>query len=267
MRIYGHRGAKGEAPENTLAGFEHAYRHGVRNFELDVQLSSDGKPVVFHDSTLDRTTGRSGRVSSHTEDEILQMDARQGGARWSQPATIPSLETIFVACPEFEHMQLEIKSDSKQRLNILCNRLVEMIQRNQWHERVTLTSRDAWFLKLVRRHSRRIRIGLVSGRRFPNPVKLAQRLDCNFLCCGWKLCSASMVKAAHGADLHVTAWTVNRIHDMLELEDNGVDSVITDFPTSTLMFFENRQHRLIKAHTLAHTSADKSPMNSEGNPA
>ena len=38
MIVYGHRGAKGEAPENTLAGFTHAYRHGVRHFELDLSL-------------------------------------------------------------------------------------------------------------------------------------------------------------------------------------------------------------------------------------
>ncbi len=40
--------------------------------------------------------------------------------------------------------------------------------------------------------------------------------------------------------MHVSTWTVNRIHDMLALEAMGVDSIITDYPTSTRMFFDNR---------------------------
>ena len=75
-----------------------------------------------------------------------------------------------------------------------------------------------------------------------------------------------MIKTAHRHNLHVSAWTVNRIHDMLELEDRGVDSVITDYPTSTVMFFENRQRELVKAHQSAMTGgpAEKSRFNSEG---
>ena len=40
--------------------------------------------------------------------------------------------------------------------------------------------------------------------------------------------------------MHVSTWTVNRIHDMVQLEAKGVDSIITDYPTSTRMFFDNR---------------------------
>ena len=47
----GHRGARGLAPENTLAGFERALAVGVTTLELDVVLSADGVPVISHDTT------------------------------------------------------------------------------------------------------------------------------------------------------------------------------------------------------------------------
>jgi glycerophosphoryl diester phosphodiesterase len=63
--IYGHRGAKGEAPENTLTSFQECLKHGVRRCELDLHLSMDGELMVIHDPTLKRTTDRRGKVVEH----------------------------------------------------------------------------------------------------------------------------------------------------------------------------------------------------------
>ena len=64
--LYGHRGARGEAPENTLTGFAYAQRIGVTAFELDVRLSGDQELVVIHDPDVDRTTNGHGPVSGFT---------------------------------------------------------------------------------------------------------------------------------------------------------------------------------------------------------
>lgn len=240
MIIYGHRGAKGEAPENTLAGFEHAYRHGIRHFEFDLVLSKDGQPVIIHDLTLDRTTGQTGKVANSTAQQLAAMDARCNTAPWPNRTGIPALTDVLAIIPEFEHLQLEVKSDNRQRLNILCNRLTEVIQSQKLFQRVAITSSDTWFLQETRRRNRKIRLGLVAERRFPNPVNTAARLQCDYLCLNWKLCTPELVEAAHRRDMHLSTWTVNRIHDMVSLEAMGVDSIITDFPTSTRMFFDNR---------------------------
>ena len=240
MIIYGHRGAKGEAPENTLAGFQHASRHGIRHFEMDIQLSADGVPVVIHDLTIDRTTGGEGRVSKFTAVELAAMDARQNTAPWPSPVGIPMLDDVFKSCPDFVHMQLEVKKDRRSRLNVLCNRLVEIVHRHGWRDRITITSSDIWFLQAVRRRDRSISTGLVSEQRFPNPLKTALNLGCSYLCLKWTLCSEALVESAHRQNLHLSVWTTNRIHDMLMLEQKGVDSIITDFPTSTRVYFDNR---------------------------
>jgi len=240
MIVYGHRGAKGEAPENTMPGFTLAHRHGIRHFEFDLVLSKDGKPVIIHDLTVDRTTGQKGAVANYTADELAAMDARRNTAPWPRKAGVPALETLLDEFPDLEHLQLEVKKDSRQRLNILCNRLTEIIQRRDLYQKVAITSSDTWFLRQIRRRDKHISVGLVTERRFPRPVSLAARLHCDFLCINWKICTSAIVEDAHRRGMHVSVWTVNRIHDMLALEQQGVDSIISDYPTSTRMFFDNR---------------------------
>ncbi|PAV27446.1 glycerophosphoryl diester phosphodiesterase [Tamilnaduibacter salinus] len=246
MIIYGHRGAKGEAPENSLPGFRHAYGNGLRHFEMDVMLSGNGEPVVHHDLTTDRTTGQEGRISDRTADELAGMDVRQGTLTWPEHCGIPRLTDVLDACPDFQHLQLEVKSDQRSRMNVLCNRLAELIQRRQWHSRVAITSSDTWVLREIKRRGQYIQTGLVWDRRFPTPLKAARKLDCQYLCLNTKLASASVVEAAHQSRLHVSVWTENRIQQMLELERHGVDSIITDYPTSAHMYFENRRRRVLE---------------------
>jgi glycerophosphoryl diester phosphodiesterase len=239
-----------------LAGFRHAYRQGVRHFELDLVLSKDGKPVVIHDLTVDRTTGKTGEVYSFMASELSTMDARRNTTPWPSPVGIPSLEDLLSEFPEVEHLQLEVKKDARQRLNVLCNRIIEIIQSRKLYSQVVVTSSDAWFLREVRRRDRKISIGLVTDRKFPRPVNVAARLHCDFLCLGWKVCSKALVEEAHRRDMKISTWTVNRIHDMQSLEAMGVDSIITDFPTSTRMFFDNRaQNRLQLAPSASRDSS------------
>ena len=55
MRIIGHRGARGEAPENTLGGFRYLHDLGVRAVEFDVRQLQDGQLIVIHDDNFERT--------------------------------------------------------------------------------------------------------------------------------------------------------------------------------------------------------------------
>jgi len=240
MIIYGHRGAKGEAPENTLEGFRHAYRYGIRHYELDLVLSKDGECMLVHDLTLDRTTGKKGRVCDLTAADLAKLDTRHYTKPWPGHAGIPKLTQLLDELPDLEHVQLEVKSDRRSQLNVLANRLTELIQHRQMYSRVSITSADTWFLRQIHRRNRNISLGLVTDKRFPKPAKLAERLHCDYLCIGWRLLSRELVEEAHERGLSVSAWTVNRIHDMLALEAMGVDSVISDYPTSARIFFDNR---------------------------
>ena len=73
--ICAHRGASDSHPENTIAAFREAIRLGAHMIELDVALSSDGKLVLMHDHTVDRTTDGSGRVDELTLADLKKLDA------------------------------------------------------------------------------------------------------------------------------------------------------------------------------------------------
>lgn len=92
LRIGGHRGGAAEAPENTFAGYELAVTAGVDYIEIDVQLSADGRALVFHDDALDRTTDGSGAFASATADHLLALDVGAWFDRRFRGERIPTLE-------------------------------------------------------------------------------------------------------------------------------------------------------------------------------
>ncbi len=72
-----HRGASGQAPENTLAAFRRAAEIGVRHIETDLRITKDGRVVAMHDASLLRTTGLPMRVSSKTLRRNSKIERRK----------------------------------------------------------------------------------------------------------------------------------------------------------------------------------------------
>src|SRR5437588_11006923 len=77
-RLGGDRGNPAENPENTMRSFRSAIAIGCDLIECDVHLSADGRLVVIHDHTLDRTTNGSGLVRDHSAAELRKLDAGDG---------------------------------------------------------------------------------------------------------------------------------------------------------------------------------------------
>lgn len=238
MKIIGHRGARGEAPENTLASFTHAYNHGIRHFELDVRLSQDGKLVVIHDKTTDRTTGVAGTVAELSAAELTAMDAAQHIPPWPEPALVPLLQDVLKVCLDFRSIQFEVKPDSKTRLNTLCNRIVELIQQNDLYRRVTVTSSSTWVLQQIKRLNSSVRTGYVAENRFPNPLQTALKFKCSLLALNYKLADDIIIKNCKDADIEISCWTVNTMPEILVLQQLGIKSVITDYPGLVLKYYE-----------------------------
>ncbi|QKI83800.1 glycerophosphodiester phosphodiesterase [Kroppenstedtia eburnea] len=90
-----HRGASGHAPENTIAAYDLAVKMKADYFEVDVQRSKDGRLVIMHDTTVDRTTDGTGNVKDLTLAQLKQLDA----GSWFSPTfageKIPTLEEVL----------------------------------------------------------------------------------------------------------------------------------------------------------------------------
>lgn len=232
--LYGHRGARGEAPENTLVSFQHCLKQGVNRCELDLHLSLDGELMVIHDPTLKRTTGRRGKVSEHLANDLTTYDARFGLTHWCEQSPIPRLAELFEQC-NFEHWQLEVKSASKERAVQTVLAIQNLVLQYGLLERVTLTSSSRTVLKAAQQHAPELSRGFVAEYSWLEPVKVAQRYSCEFLVLNWKLCSAARLARAQQAGLHVSVWTVNEPEQMRQLAHMGVDSLITDYPSKAVL--------------------------------
>ena len=106
--LIGHRCARAEAPENTLAGLGRAAALGVSWVEVDIRLAADGVPVLLHDATLDRTTTGHGRLDAHSLADLARVEAAPG-----EP--VPTLATFLTAALGFGvGVNLELKIDADE---------------------------------------------------------------------------------------------------------------------------------------------------------
>ena len=90
-----HRGASAYKPENTLASFQKAIDLNADMIELDLRCSKDGRLVVIHDKTVDRTTNGRGKVSNK---DLAQLKALNAGDGESIPTLEESLNLIGRKC-------------------------------------------------------------------------------------------------------------------------------------------------------------------------
>lgn len=231
MIIIGHRGARNEAPENTLAGFLHARQLGCQAFELDVRLSSDHELMVIHDSTLTRTTGLRDAVKNLSAADMATLDARKNTAPWPEPCPIPTLQDVVDTAPDCLHWQFEVKTDSHFRLSVMALKLHQFIDHNELGDVAIVTSSDRWFLQHLKQRFPEVRAGYVAEFPIPDPIKTASALGCDLLVLNKALVQKSLVETAQNANLHVSVWTVNDAAQMQNLKKLGVDSLITDTPS------------------------------------
>ena len=233
MLVYGHRGAAGEAPENTLGGFRHAWERGTRRFELDVHLAADGELVVIHDARVDRTTGERGSVASFTSAQLKRMDARRGAPPWPRREGIPRLREVLRALPRAESWQIEVKKGgSAAQMRATAERLRGLIAELRIAPKTIITSADQAFLGHARELLPRVARGFV-GIGY-DPLAVAVEHGCQYLMLNVFGCTPAMRVQAWRRKIAVSVWTVNDPVSIRNLRRMRVHSILTDYPSMAL---------------------------------
>ena len=248
MKIIGHRGARGEAPENTLGGFQHIINSGLKAVEFDVRLLSDGKLAVLHDATLQRTAGKPDLLANLNSNQLAQFDNRQGWDNWTQPEPIPTLQQTLDLLTHFEHIEVEVKAvDDQDAVDKIVAQLI--IELNHWSnvKAVTVTSFDTRILvalqqsRIENKHQLKTGLLLEPSGQFnttnQSPAQQAIALGCSRIGLSDQLATESSVSAIKTAGLPLSIWTVNSPERAKELEKWHVDGLITDHPTRMLNHF------------------------------
>lgn len=225
--VVAHRGASGEAPENTLAAFRLALELGAEGVELDVHLSAEGVPVVLHDALVDRTTDGRGPVRDLSLEALRGLDAGRWFADRFSGERIPTLaEALALLRPV--RVIVEIKNGPIYYEGIA--REVAAVIRETGHPAVTVSSFDHPVLLEMKELCPRLPTAVLFVARPIDPVRLAKDAGAAYLHPQWAYVTAAMVEQAHRAGLRVEAWTVDDPVVMTRLAEMGVDGIMSNYP-------------------------------------
>ena len=253
--VFAHRGGGGLFPENTIEAFEYSVDLGVDVLELDIHSTSDGKLVVLHDRTVDRTTNGQGNVSDLTLEELKKLDAgykftTDGGQTFpfrGRGITIPTLEEVFAAFPT-----MTFNIEPKQQTPSITKPLCSILREKNATGNVIVGSFRQEVLDEFRAECSEVATSAspaeasqflayyktgIAASYTPPMQALQVPENVGYL----NVVSKDFVEAAHKLNLKVHVWTINKPEDMQRLLDIGVDGIMTDYPDRLLNLLNNRQ--------------------------
>jgi glycerophosphoryl diester phosphodiesterase len=235
-KVIGHRGAPKRAPENTLAGFEEAHRLGVAWVELDVQLSRDLVPVVFHDWELERTSTGEGRLTERDSAYLRQLDVGSWFGQQFSAERLPSFEVVLELLIRLGlGLNIEIKAEDDRAALTAEKGLAQAL--GQWpRDRppplVTSFSRQA--LAAAREAAPEWPRGLVSDHWPKDLAEVARQFACSTIHVAEGSVDEAKVRQARELGLEVLVYVVDDPRRAHQLWQWGVASVFSDRPEQLL---------------------------------
>ncbi len=253
--VIAHQGGRGLWPENTLFAFEHAEALGADVLEMDLRTTRDGRIVVMHDATVDRTTDGRGRVADLTLEEVRKLDA---GYRFTDGTgafpfrgkglTVPTLEEVLSRFPD-HRLNLEMKEFEDDQARKFC-----AILHDHAAARHLLVASFGHPPMLAFREacpeiatSATMREGLLFYQLTRFGLGSVFRSDASAFEVPEYFGKIHVVRPAflelaRSFHLHVQVWTVNDEVDLQRMLGLGVDGIITDYPDRLLRLL-GRLHR------------------------
>lgn len=224
--IVGHRGAAGEAPENTLESFQLAVEQGADLVELDLQLTVDDTLVAFHDRDLRMLNQEAVPIESLSLDQLadaVYLD-RRGNKR--QGMSIPTLATILQTLPADLPLNLELKRYGADR-----ERLVSALGREiAGRQQLLVSSFDLDLLALMRRRLPGRPVAPIASRDGEALLQAAQELEAFSIHSDWRIARHTLVHQARAAGRPTLVYTVNQQDLARRLLARGVSGLFSDHP-------------------------------------
>ncbi len=231
-RVMGHRGAAATAPENTLAGICRAAACGVTWVEFDVKLTADKIPVLMHDDSLKRTTGRDLLAAEVTFEEMKGLDAGSWFGADFAGEKVPSLEATLALLLELGMLpNIEIKPSPGEEAETVT-RTLEVLAR-AWpasQPAPLMSSFSRISLETLRDQAPALPRGYLVEELPDHWAITARELGCVTIHHYARVVTAEQVAETKAAGYGLAVYTVNDPVKARELIDWGIDCLITDAP-------------------------------------
>lgn len=239
-----HRGGSRLAPENTMGAFRHALTMPIDAIELDVQMSRDGQPIVFHDNTVERLTEGEGNILDLDFPSLQTLNAAAHfSAGWPQIERIPTLSEVLALARNRVRVYIEIKTSKRDgvhgRYPHIAETVVREVRAAAMLNQVLIISFDWPILKDVKDLEGLLETGAIVSRDVWNDQaegaveRLAEQvkaLGCEWINLDQKLFTPTIPQILHSRDLKLGLWTVNTLEDLQRFAAADVDSLTTDRP-------------------------------------
>lgn len=220
--VFGHRGARGHAPENTLLGLDTGIRLGASWLEFDVQRHPEGALLLMHDLTLDRTTDGHGPLDTQPLEALRRLDAGDG-------QQIPTLEEALELIEQRAGANIELKRADGTGLAVAA--LLRRYLAAGWAaERFLVSSFHLPELWEFKQAAPEIPVApLLEGVPL-DWAGCAQELAAAAVHLSSEFLDARLIADAHARGCRVHVYTVNDPQQMRTLRAAGIDGVFTDYP-------------------------------------
>ncbi len=224
MLCIAHRGARGHAPENTIAAIKKALELGAPSVEVDVYFV-DGQLVVFHDDRLERTTDGSGYLLDQTFCDLRKLDAGYG-------EVIPTLAEVLDTLNQRAAINIELKGPGTVEPVL---ELVSNYRNAGWsNDLFLISSFNHRELVKVRLMDKQVKIGAITVSLPVSNAEFASRLTSYSVHLSIEFIDSQFIDDAKNRGLQVFVFTVNHPEDIVKMRDLGVDGVFTDYPDRVL---------------------------------
>ena len=268
FQVQGHRGARGNFPENTLPAFDFALRTGANVLEFDLQVTKDLKVVVGHDPILNQEIcldknhqplKKPVAVYQLTFQELRDFDC---GAlkplrfpkQKSVPGTpMPALDDVIslvlhsdAADAEDVRFNMEIKYDASHPelapdRETFSKLVLNRIDHWKIRDRVIIQSFDFDVLKMIHQKDPELSLSYLSETLNEDRITRTIASGARTLSPDFNLLTEEEVRMAHEKGIKVVPWTLNSKEDWQLALKWKVDGIITDYPKSLMNFMKKQK--------------------------
>lgn len=203
--------------------------------ELDVLLTNDGVPVVFHDVDVRKLTNGKGKVSDLSFSELKKLDAGITFSNDFKHERIPSLKAVLDWLPAEMLLNIEIKPEavSGSRAGGIEEKVIQLIEQMNLENRVLLSSFNYTAVKRFNQINSEIKTGLLyeAGQsRGRGPSELIKEYEANFFHCSSRKMTKKWRMELNDHKIPYLVYTINRKWAMKRWLKHGAAGIFSDRP-------------------------------------
>lgn len=225
VKIIGHRGASGLAPENTIVAYEKAAEIGMWGIEGDLYVIKDGNMVMFHDETVDRMTNGIGKIVDMTLEEVKALTIDSGNyIDKYKNLKIPTFDEYLDCCrknnlvPVIEFKQIKVES---------VEEIIKKIKLYELEDIAIIISTNIDWIRYIREFSDKIYFQYLADINTENLSMLNKYNNCGIDIKAKNL-NKKKIELAHNNNCKVNVWTINDRSISRKLFDLGIDMITSD---------------------------------------